>query len=230
MAKFDSWAAAGALVGAGQGNVLLYGPPGTGKSYAAQGGEPAGGVFNVTITPDTPAAELRGHYHPRGGEFVWQDGPAVRAMREGARLVLNEVDHAGGDVLSFLLAALDSPESCRLCLPSGETVRPAPGFHCVGTMNGHPDDLLPALRDRFALAVEIDEPHPAAIDALPADLQNAARGTVTAEGADRVTLRSWLAFAAARATCGAEIAAQGAFGSRWRAVLDSLTAGNAAAE
>lgn len=229
MAKFNAWYAADAIVGAGVGNTLLYGPPGTGKSFAAQSGG-GGSVFNVTITPDTPAAELRGHYHPRGGEFVWQDGPAVRAMREGARLVLNEVDHAGGDVLSFLLAALDNPATCRICLPSGETVRPAPGFHVVGTMNGTPDDLLPALRDRFASAIEIDEPHPAAIEALPADLQKAARGTVTAAGADRVTLRSWLNFAALRGAVGHEIAAQASFGTRWQAVLDSLKVGNESAE
>lgn len=222
MAKFDRWTVAESVVGAGRGNTLLYGPPGTGKSYAAQSG--GVNVFNVTITPDTPAAELRGHYHPRGGEFVWQDGPVVRAMREGSRLVLNEVDHAGGDVLSFLLAALDNPETCRVCLPSGETVRPAPGFHCVGTMNGQPEDLLPALRDRFAAAIEIEEPHPAAIDALPEDLRNAARGTVSAVGGDRITLRSWLAFASLRSTLGAETAAQGLFGERWQAVLDSLTA------
>jgi MoxR-like ATPase len=221
MAKFDAWEVSTAVIGARDGNTLLYGPPGTGKSFAAQGGGDAT-VRNITLTPDTPAAELRGHYHPRGGEFVWVDGPIVAAMREGARVVINEVDHAGGDTLSFLLAALDNRESCRITLPSGETVTPAPGFHAVGTMNGRPDDLLPALRDRFAAAVEILEPHPEAIASLPADLQNAARGTVTATGADRITLRSWLSFARLRSAIGAEYAAAASFGTNWRAVLDSL--------
>lgn len=225
MARFDAWKVAEATIGANDGNTLLYGPPGTGKSYAAQSG--ADGVRNVTITPDTPAAELRGHYHPRGGEFVWVDGPIVAAMRDGSRVVLNEIDHAGGDTLSFLLAALDNRESCRITLPSGETVIPAAGFHCVATMNGRPDDLLPALRDRFSAAVEIGEPHPAAIEALPVDLQNAARGTVSASGADQITLRSWLAFARLRSAIGPEVAAQAVFGSNWQAVLDSLaTAAN----
>jgi hypothetical protein len=210
-----------AVVGCGTGNTLLYGPPGTGKSYAAQGG--AADVFNVTLTPETPAAELRGHYHPRGGEFVWQDGPVVMALRRGARIVLNEIDHAGGDTLSFLLAALDNPESCRITLPSGETVRPAPGFHCVATMNGRPEDLLPALRDRFAAAVEITDVHPSAIEALSDDLRNAARGTVNAGESDRVTLRSWLAFDRLRPMIGPELAAQAVFGVDWRATLDSLT-------
>lgn len=220
MAKVNSWEVAAATVGACDGNTLLYGPPGTGKSHAAQSG--SSDVRNITITPETPAAELRGHYHPRGGEFVWCDGPIVAAMRSGGRVVLNEIDHAGGDTLSFLLAALDNAESCRITLPSGETVRPAHGFHVVGTMNGRPEDLLPALRDRFAATVEILEPHPAAIDALPEDLRNAARGTVTAGGDDRITLRSWLAFARLRPRIGADTAAQAVFGSNWRAVLDSL--------
>lgn len=222
MAKVESWKVAQATIETGDGNVLLYGPPGTGKSYAAQFGANGGSVRNITITPDTAAAELRGHYHPVGGEFVWRDGPIVAAMRDGSRVVLNEVDHAGGDVLSFLIAALDNRESAAITLPSGETVRPATGFQAVGTMNGVPGDLLPALRDRFAVAVEITEPHPAAIEALPADLQNAARGTVAAAGDDRITLRAWLAFARLRPTIGGEFAAQAVFGANWRSVLDSL--------
>lgn len=222
MAKFNSWEVARSCIAVNDGNTLLYGPPGTGKSFAAQGDDPSG-VRNITITPETPAAELRGHYLPRGGEFVWQDGPVVAAMRCGGRVVLNEIDHAGGDTLSFLLAALDNRESCRITLPSGDTVTPAPGFHCVATMNGRPEDLIPALRDRFSAAVEILEPHPDAIDALPDDLRNAARGTVSATGDDRITLRSWLAFARLRPMVGADTAAAAVFGTNWKSVLDSLT-------
>jgi len=220
MAKIDFWKVAETIVAAREGNTLLYGPPGTGKSYAAQSG--GGDIFNITLTPETPAAELRGHYHPRGGEFVWQDGPVVSAMRRGCRVVLNEIDHAGGDTLSFLLAALDNPESCRVTLPSGETVRPAPGFHAVATMNGRPEDLIPALRDRFAAGVEIEDCNPAALEALPERLRNAARGTVSAADGERITLRSWLAFAALCGKVGDDIAAQAVFGRDWRAVLDSL--------
>lgn len=225
MAKVNGWEVARAVVAACRGNTLLYGPPGTGKSYAAQGG--ASDVRNITITPETPAAELRGHYHPRGGEFIWQDGPVVAAMRAGGRVVLNEIDHAGGDTLSFLLAALDNVESCRITLPSGETVRPARGFHVVATMNGRPEDLLPALRDRFAAAVEIAEVNPVALQALPEDLRNAAAGTVNNDGSDRISLRSWLAFADLRPIVGPEIAAQAVFGVDWRATLDSLAVAGA---
>lgn len=206
-------------------STLLYGPPGTGKSHAAHTADRDGRpLFTITMTPDTPAAELRGHYVPAGGEFRWQDGPAIRAWREGGRLVINEIDHSGGDALSFLLACLDSPQTACLTLPTGELVKPADGFQVVATMNGDPDEDLPApLRDRFPVAIEIKEAHPAGIALLPRDLQAAAKGSVvTSDPARRLTLRAWLAFASLRASIGAEAAAQAVFRSRAGDVLDAL--------
>ena len=199
-------------------STLLYGPPGTGKSHAAHTADLDGRpLFSITLTPDTPAAELRGHYVPVGDEFRWQDGPAIRAWREGGRLVINEIDHAGGDALSF-------PQTACLTLPTGELVRPADGFQAVATMNGDPDEDLPAaLRDRFPVAIEVKEAHPAGIAQLPHDLRAAAKGSVVAtDPARRLTLRAWLAFASLRASIGAEAAAQAVFRSRAEDVLDAL--------
>jgi MoxR-like ATPase len=223
--KVDIWSVVDRILGVAR-TALLYGPPGTGKTFAAHGTDAdSRTVYSVTITPDTPAAELRGHYVPVGGSFEWRDGPAIKAWREGARLVLNEIDHAGGDCVAFLLNCLDSPETARITLPTGESVKPAAGFQAVATMNGVPEhDLLAALRDRFPVAVAIEEPHPAAIEALPSDLQAAARGTVCAtEPERRITLRSWLAFAAYRSEVGSEVAAFAIFGAdRAADVLQSL--------
>lgn len=206
--------------------TLLSGPPGTGKSYSAHTADLDGRkVYTVTLTPDTPAAELRGHYVPVGGEFVWRDGPVISAWRDGARLVINEIDHAGGDALSFLLAALDSPETARLTLPTNETVRPADRFQVVATMNGDPDrDLPAALRDRFPVRISIEEAHPQGIQALPEDLRDAAAGTVTADDPERrITLRAWLAYADLRGKVGAETAANAVFGTdRGPDILQSL--------
>jgi hypothetical protein len=209
-------------------STLLYGPPGTGKSHAAHTADRDGRpLFTITMTPDTPAAELRGHYIPQGTQFVWQDGPAIRAWREGGRLVINEIDHAGGDALSFLLACLDSPETACLTLPTGELVRPSPNFQAIATMNGDPnEDLPPALRDRFPVAIEINEAHPDGIACLPQDLQMAAKGSVVAsDSSRRVTLRAWLAFASLRTRIGSEAAARAVFQSRAADVLDALRIG-----
>ena len=202
-------------------HVLLYGPPGTGKTRAATSSE----AYSLTLTEETPAAELRGHYVPRGGEFIWQDGPAIRAWREGKRLVLNEIDKASGDSLTFLLAALDDPEVARLTLPTGETVRPRPGYHAIATMNGDPDASLPApLRDRFAVAIAVTAPHPDALARLQCDpLANAVAATIGAGPDRQVTLRQ--AFAFIRLSQRLEnraLAARAVWGERGADVLNSL--------
>lgn len=204
--------------------LLIYGPPGTGKTYAAHSNLGDRTLYTLTLTPDSPAAELRGHYVPQGNQFVWQDGPAIKAWRLGGRLVLNEIDHAGGDALSFLLNALDSSETACLTLPTGEMVRPHPRFQCVATMNGNPEqDLPPALRDRFPVCVEINEAHPQGLESLPQDLQAAARGTVLAKDPSRrVTLRSWLAFASLRERVGPDAAAAAVFQARGKDIIDAL--------
>lgn len=220
----SAWSIVGQVIAHSR-TTLLYGPPGTGKSHAAHEAELGNRkLYSITITQDTPAAELRGHYVPNGDRFVWQDGPAVTAWREGARLVVNEIDHAGGDCLSFLLALLDNPETAMMTLPTGETVRPAQGFQCVATMNGQPDEALPpALRDRFPVCIHVEEAHPDAIASLPEDLRDAARGTVAASGDRRITLRAWLAFAGLRDKVGMETAALAVFGKdRARDVMSSL--------
>ena len=205
--------------------VLLFGPPGTGKSLAAHSTELSDReLYSLTITPDTPAADLRGHYVPVGNEFQWRDGPAIMAWRKGGRLVINEINHAGGDALSFLLNCLDSPETARLTLPNGETVKPHKNFQAVATMNGYPDEDLPsALRDRFPTAIEITEPHPKGVARLPKDLQQIARGTACCEQPERrLSLRQWLAFAQLRADIGSEDAARAIFGRKAAEVLTAL--------
>ena len=204
--------------------TLLYGPPGTGKSYAAHNADLGGRqLFSVTLTPETPSAELRGHYVPQGSQFVWQDGPAIKAWRFGGRFVINEIDHAGGDALSFLLNALDSPETACLTLPTGELVKPHPQFQAVATMNGAPEDLpYSALRDRLPVQIEVDAIHPSAVETLPHDLRNACLGSALADSDRRISIRAWQCFASLRSSIGAEAAAAAIFAKRAKDVLDSL--------
>lgn len=202
--------------------VLLFGVAGTGKTHAAY--DTASPVYTITLTPETPAAELRGHYVPIEGSFVWKDGAAVTAWRTGARLVINELNLASGDALAFLLNLLDDPTNARMTLPSGETITPANGFSVVATMNGTPDELSEALQSRFPVSIEIHAPNPQAIAALPEDLQNAALGsTLQQDPKLRINLRSWFAFAALRERIGKQHAAAAIFGNRAQEVLDSLT-------
>ena len=103
-------------------------------------------MFSITLTEETPAAELRGHYILKDGKYVWHDGPAVAAWRCGGRLVINEIQRGGADVHSLLLNITDDIEIAEMDLPSGEKVKPTKSFMCVATMNGDPKELLdPAL-------------------------------------------------------------------------------------
>ena len=66
--------------------VLLYGPPGTGKSSWAQSA--FNKVERVTLHAQLPPEDLIGSTglvaESGGTKTVWQDGPAVRAMRRGS--------------------------------------------------------------------------------------------------------------------------------------------------
>ncbi len=187
-------------------------------------------AWNVTLTDETPAAELRGHYVPSGTEWIWRDGPAMSAFRKGGILVLNELDHASGDALDFCHALLDDPGVSQMDLPSGETVFPHPDFRVVATMNGDLRELQadrPAIADRFAVAVYVGQVHPDAIAALPEDLQTAASNAAGADhDQDRpATLRRFKAYGDLRETVGPADAALAVFAHRATEITDALALG-----
>jgi hypothetical protein len=220
---FNCWNLTSAVVGKSE-RVLLHGVSGTGKSWAARRDNLNGStVFSVSLTEETPAAELRGHYGLRGGEYVWMDGPCVRAWREGCRLVLNELEKASGDAQTFLLGILDDKEIAQQTLPNGETITPHEDFHVIATMNGNPNDLEPALRDRFPCCIKIDEVSPGALDNLPEDVRTAAVNTGLVDDPQRqISVRVWNEFVRLREEVGEEFAAACIFGERSATALDHL--------
>lgn len=172
--------------------TYLYGPPGVGKTYGAyRFGRVEKGFYAVTLTEETSAAELRGHFLFRGGDAVWHDGPFVRAMREGKRLVVNELMHASGDVQALLYPVLESEETAKLTLPTGETVEPSSGFHVVVTDNTPPDGLPLALQDRFMAILRVTRPHPSALSGLSPELRRAAEAGLSIKDDRRISARGW---------------------------------------
>jgi MoxR-like ATPase len=172
--------------------VYVYGPPGVGKTYAGYHfGCVESGFYALTITPETSAAQLCGHYIFKGNDVVWHDGPFTLAMREGKRLVLNEVSNANPDVQAQLMPTLESPETAQLTLHSGETVRPADGFNVVLTDNLPPDRLPEALQDRFVAIVRVSEPHPDSLAGLDPDFRELAEAALKIADDRRITARRW---------------------------------------
>ena len=193
--------------------IYVWGPPGCGKTYGAfHFGRIENGFYAVTLTDETSAAELRGHFLFRGGDAVWHDGPFVRAMREGKRLVINEIGNANADVLALLFPILESLKTAEITLPSGETIRPATGFHVVATDNRPPDQLPEALDDRFGVYVRVSEPHPNAIAQLHPQLRELALASASIEDERRVSARGWLALQSLIPTFGLETGCRLAFG------------------
>lgn len=172
--------------------IYIWGAAGLGKTYCAyRAGRVQNGFYAVTLTEDTSAAELRGHFVFKGGDAVFHYGPFVRAMLEGKRLVINELSNANADVLALLFPILESWETAELTLPNGETVRPAPGFHVVVTDNRPPDKLPLPLQDRFVCYVRVDEPHPDALGGIAEDLRRVAIAGNAIEDERRVSARGW---------------------------------------
>lgn len=203
MANNDCWKMIASVLGKSR-RVLLYGPPGTGKTYSAvkqstpldEQGKP--NVFQVTMTEDTAAANLEGFYKPNSsGGFEWHDGIAIQSWRNGGRLVINEIDHASPDAMTFLHAILDDQEIARLTLNNDtkETVRPKDGFQVIATTNSPPESLPLALKDRFPVKIHVDEIHPKAMEYFPEEWHDVIQDTSLVEDPEeRISVRAWKEF------------------------------------
>lgn len=226
------WTDVDNVLNAGIDRVLLYGPPGTGKTNAGlrQGVDPRLGAYRLICTEDMTTADVVGMFLPsREGGFSWLDGAATKAWQgdgyRGTRLVIDEIDLASGDVLAQLLAMTDSPESAEMLHPgTGRVIRPLAGFSVVMTTNMEdPDELPAALRDRFPIAINVNAAHPAAVEALPTDLQALAMAMSTAETHRRASIRAFKAFAELRKSMNQEEAARLVFGEeKCEAINDAL--------
>lgn len=225
------WQDATDALAAGVDRLILYGPPGTGKTFAGLTlGDVSGGAYRLICTDDMTAADVTGHFMPTAdGTWTWLEGQVVKAWRgngqRGGRIVADEIDRAGGDVLSLLLNMFDSDMSASWQHPSsGEVRTPLEGFSVVMTTNIEDlDDLPRALRDRFPIAIRIDRPHPDALSALSAPLRGPASVSADAEHPRRFSVRSFHAFdRLQRSGFAPERAARLVFGLLAQDVLDAI--------
>ena len=216
---------------AGIDRLVLFGPPGTGKTYGGLTlGDVTGGAHRLICNEDMTAADVTGHFMPTAdGNWKWHEGSVLKAWKGdgtvGGRVVADEIDRASGDVLSILLNMFDTVDSASWQHPdTGETVRPLPGFSVVMTTNIEDmRDLPTALRDRFPVAIRIDQPHPGALAKLSPYLRAPATASAAADKARRFSVRSFMAFDRLRMSgMDLERAAFMIFGNHSKDILDAI--------
>jgi MoxR-like ATPase len=186
--------------------VLLHGPPGTGKTYSA-------------VKQNAPL-------DMNGNEIVYQ-GIAIQAWRNGGRLVINEIDHASPDAMTFLHAILDDQDIAMLTLNNDtkETVRPAEGFQVIATTNSPPESLPLALKDRFPVKIYVGSIHPKAMEQFPDEWHGVINDTTLVEDdEERISVRAWTEFFALQEKgFTPEIAAKLIFADKAEELIDAVT-------
>jgi hypothetical protein len=101
----------------------------------------------VTFHNAMPIDDLIGGMALVDGRTVWMDGPAVRALRHGRVLQIDEGNNVPPECETMLYALMDDPAA--ITLPTGERVTAAPGYAVVMTMNPDPTSLPHPIYDRF---------------------------------------------------------------------------------
>jgi MoxR-like ATPase len=144
--KFTSFVTDGIIGRAGSPlhRVCISGYSRTGKSTLVQRllkGE------RITFHQAMPLDDLIGGWALIDGRTVWVDGPAVRALKEGKCLLIDEANFVPPECQTMFYALLDDPAG--ITLPNGQRVEAAPGYCVVATMNPDPTCLPHPVYDRF---------------------------------------------------------------------------------
>lgn len=165
-AGVDQWSLAATALRVAT-RTYLWGPRGCGKSVlTAMDPRP---TYRIAFSEDLTFHDLAGHYVPQGDHFEFRYGPVALAMKEGARLVCDELHLASGPVRDFLRGVLDRGDIGGIALPNGERLAAAEGFTVVATSNAPPSILDAPLRSRFEAEVELSVPNPELVAALNRD-------------------------------------------------------------
>lgn len=123
-------------------------------------------LIRTNITAETDETDLIGGFRLVNGETVWEDGPAITAMKTGAVLLLDEVD-LGTPKIMCLQPILEG--KAYYIKKTKTLVKPVKGFNVCATANtkgnGSDDGMFigtmvmnEAFLERFSVTFEQDYP------------------------------------------------------------------------
>tara|TARA_A200000159_G_scaffold32549_1_gene29189 strand:- start:434 stop:1591 length:1158 start_codon:yes stop_codon:yes gene_type:complete len=114
--------------------IYISGLSGNGKTFMVeQACAKLGREFiRVQINPETDEDDLIGGFRLVNGETVFSKGPVLKAMENGAILLLDEVDRATNKIMCLQGILEGKPV---LVKKTGEVVEPASGFNIIATAN-----------------------------------------------------------------------------------------------
>ena len=150
--------------------VYVSGLSGNGKTFMI---EQACSKLNrefirVQINPETDEDDLLGGFRLINGETIFSKGPVLKAMENGAILLLDEIDRATNKIMCLQGILEGKPV---LVKKTGETISPALGFNVIATANtkgkGSEDGRFTAASiideaflERFTVAIDQKFPSP----------------------------------------------------------------------
>ncbi len=124
--------------------------------------------IRVQINPETDEDDLLGGFRLIDGETVFSKGPVLKAMENGAVLLLDEIDRATQKIMCLQGILEGKPVVVK---KTGETISPKNGFNVIATANtkgkGSEDGRFTAASiideaflERFTIAVDQKFPSP----------------------------------------------------------------------
>ena len=144
--------------------ILLIGETGTGKTslvrYMAQ--QAGKKYYRINLNGQSDTSDIVGKYIIKDNQTKWIDGILIRAMKEGAYIVLDELNACTAEVLFAIHSLLDDDHKIILTDKDGSEVTPHQDFRLFATINpsnsdyAGTQDLNRALMSRFGVVLYLD--------------------------------------------------------------------------